>query len=199
MAGKREIVRRELTRNLLDAAAKRISMHGLDALRARDVTNDAGCGLGTIYKCFADLDDLIIHVNSVTLSRLKQALSDASEPLEDPIDVLKALAFAYLEFAQNHSQLWRALFEHRLPEGHQVPDWYQQENTALLDFITQPVSALEPNLTDLQLASRSRTLFAAIHGVVSISLQGRFVGLEGSVLKDEIDELVERMSRPRAG
>ena len=91
MAGKREIVRRELTRNLLDAAEKRISMHGLDALRARDVTNDAGCGLGTIYKCFTDLDDLIIHVNSATLSRLRQALTDASAGVADPIDVLKAL------------------------------------------------------------------------------------------------------------
>ncbi|MEO9875422.1 MAG: WHG domain-containing protein [Anderseniella sp.] len=199
MAGKREIVRRELTRNLLDAAAKRISMHGLDALRARDVTNDAGCGLGTIYKCFADLDDLIIHVNSVTLSRLKLALTEASRDRTDPVDVLKALAFTYVEFAQRHSQLWRALFEHRLPEGQQVPEWYQLENTALLGFITQPVSALEPGLTDQQLASRSRTLFAAIHGVVSISLEGRFVGLEDSVLKDEIDELVERMAVPRAG
>ena len=199
MAGKREIVRRELTRNLLDAAEKRISEHGLDALRARDVTNDAGCGLGTIYKCFADLDDLIIHVNSTTLSRLKQALTDASEGLTDPVDVLKALAFAYVEFAQSHSQLWRALFEHRLPEGQQVPDWHQQENTALLNFVTRPVARLEPDLTDQQLASRSRTLFAAIHGVVSISLEGRFVGLEGSVLKDEIDELVERMASPRAG
>lgn len=197
MAGKREIVRLELTRNLLDAAEKRISKQGLDALRARDVTNDAGCGLGTIYKCFADLDDLIIHVNSATLSHLKQALTEASERLADPIDVLKALAFAYVEFAQGNYQLWRALFEHRLPEGQQVPDWYQQENTALLDFITQPVSALEPDLTDLQLASRSRTLFAAIHGVVSISLEGRFVGLEGSVLKDEIGELVERMAVPQ--
>lgn len=199
MSGKREIVRRELTRKLLDAAEKRISSLGLDGLRARDVTNDAGCGLGTIYKCFTDLDDLIIHVNSATLSRLKQALTDASEGLADPIEVLKALAFAYVEFAQSHSQLWRALFEHRLPEGHQVPDWHQQENTTLLGFITEPVTALEPDLTDQQLESRSRTLFAAIHGVVSISLEGRFVGLEGSVLKDEIDELVERMARPRAG
>jgi len=199
VAGKRELIRRELTRSLLDAAAKRISNQGLDALRARDVTNDAGCGLGTIYKCFADLDDLIIHVNSVTLSRLKLALTEASRGRTDPIDVLKALAFAYVDFAQNRSQLWRALFEHRLPEGQQVPDWYQQENTALLDFIIQPVAALEPDLTDQQLGSRSRTLFAAIHGVVSISLEGRFVGLEDSVLKDEIDELVERMARPRAG
>lgn len=197
MAGKREIVRQELTRNLLDAAEKRISEHGLDALRARDVTNDAGCGLGTIYKCFTDLDDLIIHVNSTTLARLKQALADASSGLSDPIQVLKALAFAYLEFAQSHYHLWRALFEHRMLEGRQVPDWHQQENTALLDFVTQPIAALEPGLTDLQLASRSRTLFAAIHGVVSISLEGRFVGLESSILKDEIDELVERMGHPR--
>ena len=80
-----------------------------------------------------------------------------------------------------------------------MPDWHQQENTALLGFITQPVSALEPDLTDQQLGSRSRTLFAAIHGVVSISLEGRFVGLEGSVLKDEIDELVERMVVPQRG
>ncbi|TIW14977.1 MAG: hypothetical protein E5V70_05110 [Mesorhizobium sp.] len=39
-------------------------------MRARDITADAGCALGALYTAFADLDKLILHVNSATLARL---------------------------------------------------------------------------------------------------------------------------------
>jgi hypothetical protein len=39
-------------------------------------------------------------------------------------------------------------------------------------------------------AIRARTLFGAVHGVISISLEARFVGLPPERLERELDEFV---------
>ena len=194
MAGKREEVRADLTRRLLQAATARIEKHGFAGLRARDITRDADCGLGTIYKCFADLDDLIIHVNSGTLAKLHEALRTSIAGVAAPVEVLKALAFAYLEFARSNQNLWLALFVHKLPEGEAIPEWHVAENTALLQFIAGAVQKLEPDLDGEALSARARTYFAAVHGIVLISLQGRFVSLSGDVLEAELDGFVEQLA-----
>ena len=64
MTTKRDARREDLKGRLIEAAQARIQSSGLAGLRARDITADAGCALGALYTAFADLDDLILHVNS---------------------------------------------------------------------------------------------------------------------------------------
>ena len=117
MVGKREALRIDLTQRLLNAAAARMEQYGLDGVTARDVTADARCGLGTIYKCYRDLDELIVHVNSRTLKRLDAALAKAVRPDDAPKVRLVRLALAYLDFAVENINVWSALFKHRMPPG----------------------------------------------------------------------------------
>lgn len=194
MAGKREAIREDLTRRLLAAAVKRVEDHGLDALRARDITNDAGCGLGTIYKCYEDLDDVVINVNSQTLGRLHETMRAAIKDRESPVDQLKTLAFTYLDFALDNRNLWAALFEHVLPAGRGAPEWHKREIAALLGLIGSALKSLDPSLSEEALAARTRTYFAAVHGVVSLSLDDRFVSVSGDTLRRELDHLVERLA-----
>ena len=70
MRNKREEARDDLRKRLVDAAEARIASQGLAALKAREVTADAGCALGALYTAFDDLDRLILQVNSRTLVRL---------------------------------------------------------------------------------------------------------------------------------
>ncbi len=193
MAGKREALRELLTQKLLDAATRRIEAHGLDALRARDITDDAGCGLGTIYKCYKDLDDLILHVNSATLARLAADLGAAAAGIAAPRQKLTAFALAYLAFARENRHLWFALFDHRMPEGEPVPDWHLAEHAALFTAIAGPLAALRPELDEAMLMTRARTIFAAVHGVIALSLQDRFIGVPGEALEGELEALVGMM------
>ena len=190
MAGKRAAIREDLTQRLLQAATARIERHGLAGLRARDITSDADCGLGTIYKCFSDLDDLIIRVNSRTLARLDERLAEATHDVDDPEEQLQALAQGYLGFAIENRNLWAALFDHRLPEGVAVPDWHLEEHEVLFRKVAHPLAALMPDLSVDQLAARARSVFAAVHGIVSLSLEGRFVGVAEDDLRAELGSFV---------
>lgn len=192
--GKREDAHKKLTAKLLAVAVDRVEKFGLEQLRARDVTNDAGCALGTLYKCYDDLDDLIIHVNSKTFGLMKKVLGNAGSGISDPADALKALALAYLDFATQNKNLWSAVFKHRMHESETTPEWHQQENMALLELIAKPMGKIYPDFDNQQLQVRSRTYFAAVHGIVSISFQDRFISLSGNVLRIELEHFVERLA-----
>lgn len=190
MVGKREAKRLELTTRLLRAAQQRIARQGLAGLRARDITADADCGLGTIYKCFDDLDDLIFRVNATTLDRLDAALSEAVSPGDTPQTRLVALATAYLDFAVANPHLWVALFEHRGRTERPYPDWYIKQQTALFQHVIEPLLALDPELPEAERPTRARSVFSAVHGIIALSLEDRVIGVGRDVLVGELEHMV---------
>lgn len=194
----------DLRTRLIEAAEAEIAEKGLLGLKARDVTQRAGCALGAIYNAVADLDELVMRVNSRTLERLGIALAPASDA-GSPEAITLALADAYAVFALENRRLWSALFEHRLPEGVEMPDWHRQDHEVLIARIVAPLRKLRPDLPDAEIRLRVRTLFGAVHGVVHLALQGRLVGVPEPQLRQEVAALVgalvigAKMARPGPG
>lgn len=190
MARKTQEKREDLKLRLIEAARNRIISDGLANLRARDVTQDVGCSLGGLYTVFTDLDDLVIHVNSATLKALEASLALAEAKDRTPTDKLRNLARGYLHFAVNHRNLWKSLFDHHPPVGRPSPEWHLEEHMFLMGVIAEPLAELQPDMPETARAIRARTLFGAVHGIVSISLEGRFVGLPIESLEQELDNFV---------
>ncbi len=195
MAGLRETKRRALRTALIEAARGRIEADGLDELRARDIARDAGCALGSLYTAFDDIDALILHVNSITLAALGTMLETAAQTTQAPGDKLAALASGYLHFAAGNKNLWSALFDHRMPAGMSVPEWHLQEHAVLFIHIAKPLSTLKPDLAEDDLAIQARTLFSAVHGIVSISLQERTIAVPVEHLDAQLRDFVATVVR----
>jgi len=190
MAGKREQKKADLKARLVAAAHQRIAQDGLDALRARDLASDVGCALGSLYTAFEDLDDLILQANSVTLRALGADLIAATGGASGP-RAFTGLALAYARFARDNTHAWNALFDHRMSHGGASPDWYLAGHAALLDLLIAPLRALDPDASDQALSLRARTWFSAVHGIVSTTVQGRFLGLPPDGLEAELQSFVE--------
>lgn len=203
MVGKREAKKEELRERLLKAASGIIEEHGVSGLRARDIAERAGCALGGLYTVFADIDELILNVHSGTLKRMEAQLRGAVPSAATPRQTFRHLALAYLAFAQDNRNLWKALFEHRLPEGAAPPDWHLAQQDFLIQLIAAPLSIAMPGASPDALAIRARTLFGAVHGVVSISLEDRFTGITPGHLEQEVaalaDILAEGIAATRPG
>lgn len=187
---KRDIKREALKAKLILAARSRIELSGLASLRARDITEDAGCALGALYNVFDDLDGLILEVNAQTLALLDSDVEDATSGTGDAGQRLRLLGQRYLAFAKKHEKLWRALFELRLADGRPLPDWIIANQVKLLSHIAKPLAQLQPELSEPELMIRTRTMFAAVHGIVSLSLDQRFVSLATETLGEEIDRFI---------
>lgn len=191
MTDKRTRKRDSLKLKIIDLAEERIARHGLSSLRVRDLATEAGCALGGLYNMFADIDAIILEVNARTLTAIDSVMKAALLSAAGAPHKLKALAQTYLTFARENPLLWRALFEHHLPEDQPLPDWYSEKLNHLMDHIAHALALLQPNYSLELLAKRSRTMFAAVHGVVSISLDNRFVGLAADQLDGEVDRFIE--------
>ncbi len=193
MAGLREKKREILRKSLIRAATARIKSAGLHELRARDITSDAGCALGTLYSAFKDLDNLILEVNSITLKSLGDFLDFYSGKENTEEEKLQALAKAYMTFAIENPNLWESLFTHKM--GGEEPQWYLAEYAELLARIKRPLSYLAPHLNNEELTLWSKTLFSAVHGIVSFSLARPFVAVPVEDLETQLHKFVQSAVR----
>jgi AcrR family transcriptional regulator len=191
-----------LRSRLIDAAERTIAERGLAALKARDLAVEAGCAIGTIYNVFENLDELVLCVGSRTLAMLDAALAavrskDPYGSTEEAIADLVGLALAYLDFAARHQVRWRALFEHRLSEAHSLPDWYVGQQQVLFAQVEGPTARLLPELDHERRCILSRTLFSAVHGVVSLGLEEKLVSLPLPDLREQVAAIVRAVASGR--
>ncbi len=189
--------RARLRDDLVAAAEARIVEGGLAALKARDLAREVGCALGAIYNVFPDLDALILAANGRTLSEFEAHL-DATLPSAgegDPVDELVGLACAYLDFALAHRRRWQALFQHRLPEGSAIPDWYMAQQAELFARVEKPVARLRPDLDGEACALLGRSVFSATHGVVALGLDEKLASLPPNTLRAQLEILVRAIGR----
>ncbi|MCZ0737225.1 TetR/AcrR family transcriptional regulator [Phreatobacter sp. AB_2022a] len=166
---------------LIDAADEAIGRDGLTGLKARALAEAVGCALGAIYNVFPDLDALIFEVNARTLKRLDAALG-ADLPVHDPEAAMLQLALGYHRFTRGDSRHWRAVFAHQLPEGIMPPDWYLALIGRLFRHIEEPLETLVPHLDANARQSLARTLFSAVHGIVSIGLEEKLGSTPDAVI-----------------
>jgi AcrR family transcriptional regulator len=197
--------RRTVLKAALVAAAERaVARDGLAGLRARALAEEAGCAVGAIYNVVDDLDDLVLLVNARTLAALKSALDKATEiekPASEPdgaIARLVQMALAYLDFAAGNTLRWRALFDHRMPPGRTIPDWYVAEQQRLFDDIEKLLIELDVHDTHIKRAQLARSLFSAVHGLVALGLEEKLQPIPLPTLREQIRFVVTAIGRGMA-
>jgi AcrR family transcriptional regulator len=195
--------RRNLKESLIDTAEAEIAAHGLAGLRARTLAERIGCAVGAIYNVVADLHELILLVNSRTLAALERELLAAGRPDqaadrrngEAAVEHLCRLALAYLNFATAGRPRWRAVFDHRLPAGKAVPDWYLDDQMRLFGYVEGPVGELVPGLSPARRALIARSLFSAVHGIVTLGLEEKLQALKPGELPEQVAFVVAALGR----
>jgi AcrR family transcriptional regulator len=186
--------REKLRSDLILAAERMIGSRGLAGLKTRDLAREIGCANGAVYNLVADVDELILRVGSRTLLRLDEALSAAERAGEpSPQETLVRIAIAYCDFAAENLELWRALFEHRMEAGKEVPDWSIEDQMQLFRHIYTPLAALFPKRSPEELGITARSLFSAVHGMVALGLEQKLVAVPLPALRKEIAGLVRAM------
>jgi AcrR family transcriptional regulator len=185
--------REKQRQKLIEAAEKRVATNGLAALKTRDLARDIGCANGAVYNLVEDMDDLILRVGSRTLGRLDATLTSAEGDGLAPAEALGRIAVAYCDFAAQNTELWRALFEHRMQAGKDVPEWAAAEQLELFRHIYGPLAALFPKRAPAELGVTARSLFSAVHGIVALGLEQKLVAVPLEVLRREVALIVRAM------
>lgn len=193
---KADLRREDLRARLIDIAEARIRAEGLPAIKARELARDADCAVGAIYNVFPDLNGLVMAVNGRTFQALGKvvAASVAAAPQEAPQTELITMSHAYLRFAAENTNLWRALFDLEMSTEMDVPQWYLAELGKLFALIAAPLARVFPNYTRHELELMTRALFSSVHGIVLLGLQKRISGVPLDKIEDMIAILLSNVT-----
>jgi len=171
MARRNEHSREAIHDMALDAAEAIAASEGYPGLSARKVAKAIGYTVGTLYLVFENLDDLVLQVNARTLDALYERLVRQRPESEQPEDVLLALAYAYIAYAEAESPRWNMLFESVYGKDGNLPEWYQQKLGRVFWLVE---GALRPlRLKEGEEVGMARVLWASVHGICTLSIRQR--------------------------
>ena len=157
---------------MLQIARDIISAKGLRELKVRDVAEAADCSIGSVYNEFGDFDGLILTVNRETVQALTARLAGVRS--EDPMGQLHGLAATYLEFASEHANLLRSLFEHRMENDRPFPEDILIMVMQAFALMHDPLVRLMPDRDLTEIALQARMMFSAVHGIISLGSGGAY-------------------------
>ena len=170
MARGPNIDREELKTKILEVSRVIVEDGGFGALNARIIAKQIGCSVGTIYNVFQNLDDIVLHLDAQTLDDIYARMEAITHKRTDIIRIMQKMGHCYIEYGEEHYNVWNMLFEHSLPKGITPPDWYQQKIDRIFALITEVIAPLFKNKK--QTICTATILWAGIHGICSLALSG---------------------------
>jgi AcrR family transcriptional regulator len=180
--------RSELRQLIVDEGHSLMAQKGFAEFSAREVARRIGYSVGTIYNVFDSLDHLIVTINTRTFVLWTEFLRNRlSEAQGDRIGVLVE---AYFDFARQNTNLWMAIYDHRLPPGMEMPADDEEVRRQLTLTVINELAALLPGRSEFDLERMARSLIATVHGHCEFSLNGSF-DLMGE--KDPVGLALERV------
>lgn len=156
----------------MTAARGIVQRNGLRALTARSLAGAIGYSPGTLYNLFEGLDELAMHVNASTLDALHAAVSEGGLS-GDPEADLDRMLRRYLAFLDDNPALWAAIFEHRLPPGAPLPDWYLGRVQRLMRLVEAALAPLFAPGEEKDLREAAAVLWTGLHGICTLAQDGR--------------------------
>jgi AcrR family transcriptional regulator len=180
---------------MLQIAERLLEEEGLPGVQARRIAKEADCAVGTLYNVFNGLDGLIVAANTQTLRAFGRVgevamRRAASRPFGEQ---LEALALAYLDFAIAHRRRWKAVFDHQMPDGEDVPAPYRIDQNRLFGMIELPLASIVADPAER--ASAARSLFAAVHGIVALALDRKLGPFDAAETERQVRFIVGLMAK----
>ncbi len=155
----------------------------------RSVTGRAGMSPGALYNSFANLHDLLRSLWTGSVDRAGEQLAFVAAAHEDPVERIRAILEAYVDYVRSNPELHRNLLLFVRPINLPEPEVRQLEELPLFvhlrDAIAEGIAA--GSIREGDPAQGAQVLWAGVHGALGLP-----INVEGFAL-DEPDALAAAM------
>lgn len=168
-----------MRKRILTSARKQFLQGGLNSLSMRDIASKVGISAMTIYLYFKNRQAIVMALIEEGLDML-QAQINVHRAIEAPLERLLAMGDAYIDFAFEHPQYYRALFSEVPDPGKETMHDYNLVAGRIV-LLMQPLlqAVTEITGTNQGAIAKSTILFCTLHGFVQLTLSDRlrFIGM----------------------
>jgi AcrR family transcriptional regulator len=156
-------------RLIVTTARKLAEAQGWDAVTTRRLSDEIEYSQPVLYKHFSSMDDIAAAVAVDGFDELAVALAHARSGAATPEQALQRVARAYIDFAEHNPALYDAMFIRTTTLHFATADAPQQLSTAFAE-LRAVVTAVARNQ---DVDTRTEVLWAALHGLITLSRSGR--------------------------
>lgn len=168
-----------------------MAAEGVEAVQARRVADGLGVSVGTLYNLFGDLEGLIFAAAQTVYDDLDAHLNDAlSGAGTDAMTRARGLAAAYRDFVFDQQGLWSSVLSFNSRAKGDVPPDYRAAEQRLLGIAQHIVGGLPGNAPEAQKALTATALWAAIHGILTVSVGPDGLTASQQTIEAQIDLVV---------
>ena len=186
----------EFRERLCVAAERLFAERGPDAVTMRQLAAELGVSPMTPYRYFADKEDILAAVRTNGFNRFAEALETAYASAKGARAKGAAVGGAYLNFAFEHPQTYKLMFDLDQPHVEKYPDLVAAGHRAH-ETQTQYVKTL---VADGVLAGDpeeiGKMFWAAAHGAVGLELAGKLPPGAARELHRHLNHALARGLRP---
>ncbi|PYE86250.1 TetR/AcrR family transcriptional regulator [Pseudoroseicyclus aestuarii] len=192
--------RRNRRNEILEVAGELFARHGVDAVTTRRIAQAVGISQPSLYAHFASLQQIQDEVAAEAFARLEQAISSADG--ESPETQLEKAVRGYFDFGLSHPYAYRIAFMVEYPADKPDPAdpsvsaFFQTDHPGprASEHLCRIVGLNRPDLSAKAVIMRSQSLWASLHGLVSLLLaRPAFPWGEKQELVDEHSRLACKM------
>lgn len=187
----------DLRQALLAAAEDELIETGIEGFSLRKVARRAGVSHAAPTHHFRDARGLLTALASVGFRRFVEAQKRRQAlAAPDPISQQAAAGLGYIDFAEEHTALFRLMFGSRLP-NHADPD-HCAASMAAFDYLAEGVAAITGSsaMADPATLVDVSATWAIAHGLADLLSSGRLssIGaLEGQARDDVLTGIISRV------
>jgi len=165
--------REELKELILTAAADIVEHDGIQALTARKIAKKIGYTVGTLYHVFQNFDDLLIHLNTITIDEMASQIQSKVRNKRSARSIIKAMAENYVQYATDHPYRWRLVFEHQGTPKVPEPRKLIERRDVMFEMVADAIRQLSPDMPPQEVAHTATALWSGIHGICILALTGK--------------------------
>jgi AcrR family transcriptional regulator len=160
----REKYRDALRRSILDAAREAFARHGYDGVSMRQLAEKVGCTHGNLYLHFKDKEALFDTLVEESFEQFAEGLKLPESAKRDPVEFLRKLGRAYVQFGLANASAYEFAFILRRPgQGKYKPHLAYDRGRALIQRCID-----EKKFRRVDPDTASQAVWAAAHGITSL-------------------------------
>lgn len=179
----------------LDAAERIVAVEGYKGLSARKVAAAIDYTVGTLYLVFENLDELVLQTNGRTLDALFDWLRKRAGRSVAPGKTVRALARAYIAYAEAESPRWNMLFEYVAEKGNALPQWYLAKLGKVFGLVESALAAASSRRSADEVERAARVLWAGVHGICIVKIRQRIDLAGGQDAQAMAETLIDNFLR----
>lgn len=152
---------------LCDAGERQFAEHGPDAVTIRQLAADLGVSAMTPYRYFKDKDAILAAVRARAFDRFAKAMEEAQH---QDVSRWTYPGEAYVEWALEHPQAYRLMFDVNQPTYAEHPDLLKAMDRAratMSDGLKE-----QPDLAEADITLIAHAFWSAMHGPIMLQLAG---------------------------